>query len=475
MLKSPISMLTDAPRTQFCQGRHVLPFSFSVDVSWSELDGDVYSDLEKDMIQSTLEPTPTSSQWMLPTTAWKHAEDVAVYTGTARSASVTVTYLLECSSLCAVRGSVNHVVAVKEVEILGAVDPWSIHSPSLVGTYIPVQSDPEASIVVRAKLNRRTYHHGDTISVRYRISNRFSAPIKEIQFSLLNSAMMRDNLLDTVLPTLHTTSISSVVDQTLIQPNTDVDKLITLAVPSKALPRWSTTLHGKEGSVGDAAAAGHDISKKSQTKIRFESILRIALILDNFQDHIFQTTLSISPSPRPLNIDNTTNEKLTPEQMQSARQIIWVNDREAARCAHCTGVFSFLHRKHHCRGCGLIVCSDHSKSMPAPKLFGLKPRRVCKACEALINSGQLTGNVRSDHQLSGEPKTDDDLPIVRVHHEAYALQMASLQLELGSNQKIDVLPNWEQTTTANPNSQEQTGTGTNSASDAQTSNSDDVE
>jgi hypothetical protein len=421
MLKNPVSLLTDAPRTQFCMGRHILPFEFRADVSWSKLDGDVYQELERDAVQSTLEPTPTSSQWMLPTTAWEHAEDVAVYSGTARSASVHVQYVLECMSQCAVHNTVNQVVATKEVPILGSIDPWSLHSPSLVGTYAPEQKRPEEAIKLRAKLNRRTFHHGDTISIHYQISNRFSAPVKEVRFSLLNSAMMRDQSSDSVLPTLHTTSISSNSDQEMIAPHSEVDKTITLHVPSNALPRWSTSLIGKRGDIAEHGAAAS--SEKSNTKLRFESILRIALILDNFQDHIFQTTLSISPCPRALNIDRDVTVRLDQDDTRSARCVVWVKDREAARCAHCTGVFSFLHRKHHCRGCGLLVCADHSKAIPAPKLFGLKPRRVCKSCEPLIRSGELTGDVPATNPLS-----EGGLPIVQEPVDLKPVEHARLTL-----------------------------------------------
>lgn len=396
-----------------------------------------------DDVKSTLEATPTSSQWMLPSTLWKHAEDVAVYTGTARNASVHVQYVLECTSLCAVRGSVAQRVSAAELSILGSIDPWSLHAPSLQGSYCPLTQQPEEVVKLRAKLNRRTYYHGESIAIQFALANRFSAPVKEVRFALLNSAMIREQNSDSALPTLHTTAIAAITSEnTQIAPGANVEDTIALTVPDSALPRWSALLH-----------------KNGDAKVRIETILRITIVVENYQDHIFQTTLSISPKPRGLNEDKELEHKGNTSTSTSsnthtentreganAKQIIWVKDKEAARCAHCTGVFSFLHRKHHCRGCGLIVCADHSKSIPAPKLFGLKPRRVCKTCETLILSNQLTSipNTKSNtlqRETKEEEKTsqDQDLPIVRVpNKDEFASQYASIQLELDSpTQSID--------------------------------------
>jgi len=462
MLKEPVQLLSTAPRTQMCMGRHLLPFKFRADVSWSKLeyvssgsssssssasDGMAVSPdallNASDDVKSTLEVTPTSSQWMLPTTHWNHAEDVAVYVGTARNASVHVQYMLECTSLCAVRGSVAQLVSAAEISILGSIDPWSLHAPSLQGAYCPVPQQPDEAVKLRAKLNRRTYSRGESISIHFALANRFSAPVKEVRFSLLNSAMIRDQNSDSALPTLHTTAITSITsEKTQIAPGSNVEDTITLTVPDAALPRWSALLH-----------------KNGDAKVRIETVLRITIVVENYQDHIFQTTLSISPKPRGLNEDKELNHnEHTSAQTSSgnhtentrestnAKQIIWVKDKEAARCAHCTGVFSFLHMKHHCRGCGLIVCADHSKSIAAPKLFGLKPRRVCKTCETLIISNQLTSSPvtkpnRLQPETTVEDKTtqDQDLPVVRVpNKDDFASQYASIQLELDSpTQSID--------------------------------------
>ena len=45
------------------------------------------------------------------------------------------------------------------------------------------------------------------------------------------------------------------------------------------------------------------------------------------------------------------------------------------------GGFTFFNRRHHCRGCGALVCGDCSPTTRAIGDDG-KPERICKTCEA---------------------------------------------------------------------------------------------
>lgn len=412
-----------------CMGRHVLPFTIKPDFDWKKLDNERQSDGKSDEV---LENTATSSQWMLPTTTWEHAEDVAVYTGTARSAQVKVSYILECTSLCAVRGSSSQVVATKEVKILGSIDPSSLHLPKLVGSYAPSGAD-DHKISFAAKLNRRTYHQHENISIHYLIANNFSSPIKEVKFSLHNSALIREP--SEPFPTLHTACIASVSHSKAIQPSNSVDMSLQIPVPASIISRWTTVT-------------------QTGTKIRFEPILRVALVLENFQDHIFQTALSISAPPRALHPDAEeigrldsftatlvngvvppTSRTSAPAQLQQppsgAKRIVWVKDSEGAPCAHCHGLLTFLNLKHHCRGCGLLVCSTHSKSIPAPNLFGIRPRRVCNACEPRVLSGELCSGF--DDRALGE-----SLPIVRLGSELTASTHQELDSDSSGLENVDL-------------------------------------
>uniref|UniRef100_A0A7S0H256 Uncharacterized protein n=1 Tax=Amorphochlora amoebiformis TaxID=1561963 RepID=A0A7S0H256_9EUKA len=65
---------------------------------------------------------------------------------------------------------------------------------------------------------------------------------------------------------------------------------------------------------------------------------------------------------------------------------VWQPDSEARSCTNCGKPFGFIRRRHHCRKCGLLVCSDCSKNRAmlswCPKSG---KQRVCDKCIAVIN------------------------------------------------------------------------------------------
>lgn len=388
---------------------------------------------------------------MLPTTHWSHQEDASVYSGTARSASVDVNYILEVFSLRAVSGSVEQLVVSLDVPVRQKTT--IPHSPVFSGSYAPVSTRPNDLITLKAKLNQKIYSHGDTMQITTQISSS-NFEIKKVVFALLNSAMIRDNPSDAVLPALHTSSLSS-TEISSIEAGKTVDKILQLSVPDSALPRFSVVL------------------SQPHAKVRTEVVLRITVVVEGFSDHIFQTSISVVSGPKlPVAVENSeiTEPKIvidTDEASNASKIVLWVDDRQAARCAHCTGLFSFLHRKHHCRGCGLIVCADHSKKLSAPKLFGVKPRLVCNACQPLIESDQLISN-------GGVPPIDDDndseLPVVHIHDPTFSSQFQSIQheIDLQSSGSLKIRP------TSPPDSTDLTSEKVDSPNDAPVSLSTDT-
>ena len=62
----------------------------------------------------------------------------------------------------------------------------------------------------------------------------------------------------------------------------------------------------------------------------------------------------------------------------------WVPDSESKTCFLCGKAFSFGNRRHHCRNCGKLVCTQCTVFMPLPHLEYYKPVRVCKSCKVII-------------------------------------------------------------------------------------------
>ncbi|XP_069945444.1 phosphatidylinositol-3,5-bisphosphate 3-phosphatase MTMR3 isoform X3 [Cherax quadricarinatus] len=64
-----------------------------------------------------------------------------------------------------------------------------------------------------------------------------------------------------------------------------------------------------------------------------------------------------------------------------ARPTLWVPDHAVDSCTGCNTQFWMGRRKHHCRSCGKIFCSECSEhSIPIPREQLYQPVRVCGSC-----------------------------------------------------------------------------------------------
>jgi len=75
------------------------------------------------------------------------------------------------------------------------------------------------------------------------------------------------------------------------------------------------------------------------------------------------------------------------EQFKSQDQLAeekpeWLPDGKAIACSGCQEPFTFLKRRHHCRGCGKVFCNNCCKKfILLPASFGYKdPERNCETC-----------------------------------------------------------------------------------------------
>eukprot|EP01099_Mayorella_cantabrigiensis_P000132 TRINITY_DN1057_c0_g2_i1.p1 TRINITY_DN1057_c0_g2~~TRINITY_DN1057_c0_g2_i1.p1 ORF type:complete len:314 (-),score=70.20 TRINITY_DN1057_c0_g2_i1:139-1038(-) len=60
----------------------------------------------------------------------------------------------------------------------------------------------------------------------------------------------------------------------------------------------------------------------------------------------------------------------------------WQSDAESPNCGKCGKEFTFFFRRHHCRGCGKVMCGDcTAKKCKLPDSFGYHgEERVCESC-----------------------------------------------------------------------------------------------
>jgi len=70
------------------------------------------------------------------------------------------------------------------------------------------------------------------------------------------------------------------------------------------------------------------------------------------------------------------------------RPTLWVPDHAASSCMGCHTQFWFGRRKHHCRSCGRLFCSECSEqSVPIPAEQLYQPVRVCDQCFTHLTLG----------------------------------------------------------------------------------------
>ncbi|XP_029213819.2 pleckstrin homology domain-containing family F member 2-like isoform X1 [Acropora millepora] len=72
---------------------------------------------------------------------------------------------------------------------------------------------------------------------------------------------------------------------------------------------------------------------------------------------------------------------------------VWVPDSEASTCMNCLkSKFTALNRRHHCRKCGGVVCSNCSTKKCLLPSQSSKPLRVCDRCYKVLATVKVTAD-----------------------------------------------------------------------------------
>lgn len=114
---------------------------------------------------------------------------------------------------------------------------------------------------------------------------------------------------------------------------------------------------------------------------------------------------TIEPTPEPEHASEPLEDSITVPPTRTH----WINDDLASNCIECTARFSVFIRKHHCRKCGQIFCSECSKytgKLDSNAQFNLSGY-ICRLCISCYQDFMLTldGKVWSAGGLRDSPSS----------------------------------------------------------------------
>jgi len=128
----------------------------------------------------------------------------------------------------------------------------------------------------------------------------------------------------------------------------------------------------------------------------------------------------------------STNSEVSWEAVEEGetRPTLWVPDHAASQCMGCHTQFWFGRRKHHCRSCGLLFCSECSEqAVPLPSEQLYQPVRVCDQCYVDLSGQPLpprsvpSPEVTTDITSGDSCKEDLDIETDRINQGATQLQV----------------------------------------------------
>lgn len=80
---------------------------------------------------------------------------------------------------------------------------------------------------------------------------------------------------------------------------------------------------------------------------------------------------------------------------------VWIPDNEATLCMHCRKTkFTTLNRRHHCRKCGGVVCSNCSTKRFLLPQQSSKPLRICDKCYSQLTNEERSRDIAKPHSSS---------------------------------------------------------------------------
>jgi hypothetical protein len=207
------------------------------------------------------------------------------------------------------------------------------------------------SVVIRASSDKEAYYPGENILLHLNIASTLRHRIVAINMDVRNFAKVELP----GIPMLNCETIGvGTDDSVVIEPGGSLERSWPVEIPRNA---WASVLLEK-ASVGVYV----DVSLVVEGLLAGDSTLRLPFIV-----------LLQKPSQR-------LEYKAPADPAPNPKSIPWMLDEETNVCCVCANKFSMIARRHHCRNCGMVVCSKCSPKIINVDSYGQKPQRVCTNC-----------------------------------------------------------------------------------------------
>lgn len=126
----------------------------------------------------------------------------------------------------------------------------------------------------------------------------------------------------------------------------------------------------------------------------------------------------------------------------------WLPDHDANSCISCDSLFTLIRRRHHCRSCGKIFCSDCCRQRAKLLYLGNKEGRVCNNCYYILETAALT--------TEPETITDREPSVTTTNEESNTASTSSnirVQGVLKTNDQANSSANRDNETTSSSGNQ----------------------
>ncbi|KAG8194458.1 hypothetical protein JTE90_011066 [Oedothorax gibbosus] len=99
--------------------------------------------------------------------------------------------------------------------------------------------------------------------------------------------------------------------------------------------------------------------------------------------HAVSENVYVTTATEPISAEMNTSVK--PRAQIGTVKPYWIPDAEAINCMHCAIKFTVIKRRHHCRGCGKVLCS-RCCNQKAFLTYLNKEDRICQPCADVLTS-----------------------------------------------------------------------------------------